>query len=119
MPLFQHKPGSIPVPFRVPLQTLHHTELQNRLPNPSAGFINHDKAVELVVAYITFQAIYINICKLCGGASWWCCPADEMLQKNSGPQDVQVSAIISELGSLFLRAFIIAVLLQCRVFRGC
>lgn len=85
-----------------------HTKLQKRLPNPKAGFINHDKAVELIFIYITFQAIYINICKLCGGTSWWCtlfsCPADEMLQKNA-----KVSAIISELGSLFLRAFIIPV----------
>lgn len=48
-----------------------HIKLQNRLPNPSVGFINDDKAVELIFIYITFQATDINIYKLYGGTSWW------------------------------------------------
>lgn len=71
VPLSSHKPGSVPCPILCSCKFCYHINLQNRLPNPSVCVINHDKAMELILIYRTFQAIDINICKLYGGTSWW------------------------------------------------
>lgn len=68
--LTQTRLHSSPILCSTAKSSFNHIKLQNRLPNPSVGFIN-DKAVELIFIYITFQAVDINTCKLYGRMSWW------------------------------------------------